>query len=133
MQILIFHIEKQKYALDLNCVERILLAVQYTPMPSNPEYVLGAINIHGDIIPVINTRKLLGLQPKEITPSDNYILCKIHHQRMALFVDHVEMVKICEEFTRCNTPTQCILKEEEEITLFCDLEKLVPECLLSVG
>lgn len=133
MQILVFILEGRKYALNLDIVQRILLAVQYTPIPNSPEYVLGAINIHSEIVPVINMRKILGIENKELTSTDNLILCLFQQQKVALLVDRVERVKVCEEVVSSSNGVQCILKEEEEITLLCDLDKLIPERLVSVG
>ncbi len=128
MQILIFTIEDRKFALNLNVVERSILAVECSSIPNNPEYVLGVINVHGKIIPVVNIRKLLGIPSKELATTDRMILCKLQHQRIALLVDHVERVEICENFTADSSSIQCILNEE--ITFLCDLEKLIPEHLI---
>jgi purine-binding chemotaxis protein CheW len=133
MQILVFIIDGRKYALDLKIVQRILLAVQYTPIPGCPEYVLGAVNMHGEIIPVINMRMLLGLANKDISMTDNLILCELHEQKVALLVDQVEQVKFCEEVISNNASVKCILKEEEEITLLCDMNEMVPQRLILVG
>jgi chemotaxis signal transduction protein len=75
----------------------------------------------------------LGLPIKENSPSDNLILCNFQQQRIALLVDHVEMVKDCDEVIREGNALQCILKNEEQITILCDLEKLIPNRLLTIG
>lgn len=133
MKILVFVIENRKYAVDLECVERSLLAVEATSVPNSPEYVLGAINVHGEIIPVINMREVLELQHKEIGISDHFILCNCKDKKVALLVDHVEKIKDCEGTVLDGEPIQCVLREEGDITLLCNLEKLIPERSLSIG
>lgn len=133
MEILIFTLDGRKYALDLKHVERSLLAAEYSPIPNCSKHVLGAINIHGEIVPVVNMRELLQLESKEMTATDNFILCKVREERMALLVDRVDLVKLCDHIPSNSHAVQCILKEEEEMTLFCDLEKLIKENSLSVG
>lgn len=70
---------------------------------------------------------------KEINPSDNLILCQVHQHKIALLVDHVNGVKNCNEAIDQPQAVQCILKDEEEITLLCDLERLIPNNLASIG
>lgn len=133
MEILTFSIDGRKYALDLHVVQRILLAVEYTPMPNSPEYILGAINVHGEIIPIVNMRTLLNIGNRDLALTDNLILCNVHGQMVALLVDRVERVRASENVVSTSDVVQCILKEEEGITLLCNLDKLIPERLLSVG
>lgn len=44
-QVVVFTLEGQQYALPLSAVERIVHAVEITPLPKAPEIVLGVINM----------------------------------------------------------------------------------------
>lgn len=99
MYILVTEIEGQLYGLDLACVERGVLAVAVTPLPNGPAYLLGAMNLHGHVIPTVNTRKLLGLPPREVQSTDYFIICHVGQQQFALWVDQVVQVRFCVEET----------------------------------
>jgi len=85
----IFSLGNQQFALHLFTVERIVRAVEVTPLPKVPEIVFGIINMQGRIIPVINIRKRFCLPEKEIEPSDQFIIANTSNRVVALVVDSV--------------------------------------------
>ncbi len=91
-QLVVFTLDEQQYALNLSCVERIVRAVEITPLPDAPEQVLGVINVEGRVIPVLNTRKRLGLPDKEIALHDLFIILSENGRTMALVADEVRPV-----------------------------------------
>lgn len=133
MYVLIWVIDNQQYAMDLLSINRILLATEITPLPNAPDHILGAINVHGKITPVVNMRILLGLPQKEIGVSDRFILCRFHQSEIALWVDSIKYVKLCIEKELISAQqlmpdlknTEYVLKENGVITPLCDLNKLI--------
>ena len=69
-QYVVFTLDEQRYALHLAAVERIIPVVEITPLPKAPDLVLGIINVGGQIIPVIDTRKRFRLPERELNLSD---------------------------------------------------------------
>ena len=53
----VFIIDGRKYAIDLHFVEKSILAVEIMPVPEKIRSLLGLINFHGKIIPVIDMAK----------------------------------------------------------------------------
>lgn len=88
--ILIYRVEDQRQGLLLANVERVLLAMEVTPLPKAPETILGVINIRGAVIPVVNMRKKLRLPEREMELTDRIILSKTSSYTLALLVDNVE-------------------------------------------
>jgi purine-binding chemotaxis protein CheW len=68
--LVVFTLDARRYAVPLSTVERIIRAVEITPLPQAPEIVLGVINVQGRIIPVVNTRKRFRLPECDIRLSD---------------------------------------------------------------
>lgn len=91
-QIVVFHLDEQRYALHLSAVERIYRAAQINPLPKAPEIVLGVLNIHGRIAPVLNIRKRFGLPERELKPSDQIVMARTSARTVALVVDAVSGV-----------------------------------------
>jgi purine-binding chemotaxis protein CheW len=88
-QIVVFRIDEQRYAIRLSTVERIINAVEITPLPKAPAIVLGIINVGGKIIPVVNIRKRLNFKEREIQLSDHFIIAKTLKRNIVLSVDEV--------------------------------------------
>ena len=90
IQLLVFSLDEYRYALHLAAVERVVRAVQVTPLPEAPPIVKGVVNTQGRIIPVVNVRKRFGLTEREIDPGDTFILARSSQRRVALIADTVE-------------------------------------------
>lgn len=133
MNILIYTIEGQQYGLSLNVVKSAALAVEYVPIPNSPEYILGAINVRGHITTVINMRMLFGWPVREISTSDQFVLCEFNQKHMALWVDSIKGVKLikeqelipAQEILPDLEDLQYVLKENDQIILLYDIEKLL--------
>jgi purine-binding chemotaxis protein CheW len=65
-QLVVFALDEQRYALRLTAVERIVRAVEVTPLPKAPQIVLGVIDAQGRIIPVVDVRQRFRLTEREV-------------------------------------------------------------------
>ena len=90
--LVIFHLDEGRYALRLSAVERVLRAVEVTPLPEAPEIVEGAINVQGLITPVINLRKRFDLPAQDLSLNDRFIIARTSRRIVALRVDSVSGV-----------------------------------------
>lgn len=83
----LFTLDEQRYALDLEIVERIVRAAAITPLPKSPEIVLGILDLHGEIIPVLNMRRRFRLPERDIRTTDQFIIARTGNLTVALAVD----------------------------------------------
>jgi purine-binding chemotaxis protein CheW len=88
-KLLIFALSNLRCALPLSDVERILRAVEISPLPKAPAIVMGLINLQGRIIPVLNLRKFFCLPDTEITLNDQIIIAHTTSRSVAILVDNV--------------------------------------------
>jgi purine-binding chemotaxis protein CheW len=86
-RILVFTINDQKYAFQLTAVERIVRAVEVTPLPEAPAIVIGVINVHGRVLPVVDLRRRFRLAERAIDPDDQFIIAQSSTIAVALPVD----------------------------------------------
>jgi purine-binding chemotaxis protein CheW len=93
ISILVFYLDRLHYALPLSAVERVIRAVEITPLPKAPEIVLGVINAKGMIIPVIDVRSRFRLPFREMVCDDRFILARTPIRVVALVVDGVSGVR----------------------------------------
>jgi purine-binding chemotaxis protein CheW len=113
VQLVLFALDEQRFALALDSVERALRVVEVTPLPSAPPIVLGIINVQGDVVPVYDLRRRFGLLKREINLTDQLMIATTSRQTVALVVDSVSgVLEITEEEI---TPAENILPEIEYV------------------
>lgn len=95
MQYLLFQIDEYTLALPLEYVKRVIQATAINDTLLGSKETLGIADIHGEAVPVINTRKTLNIKNKEIEISDQFILCEIDSRMFALCVDNTLEVINC--------------------------------------
>jgi purine-binding chemotaxis protein CheW len=91
-QLVVFFLDDQRYALELDAVERTVRMVEITPLPRAPEIVLGVITFQGRIVPVLDLRLRFRLPPREPGLTDQLIIARTRRRTVALFVDGVSGV-----------------------------------------
>lgn len=90
--LVVFTVDDQQFALQLSSVERIVRAVEVTHLPEAPRGILGVINVEGRVIPVVNSRRRLGLPERELEPDDLFIIVNENDLNLALVADEVKPV-----------------------------------------
>jgi purine-binding chemotaxis protein CheW len=91
-QFVAFRIEHQTYAFRIEQIQEIVILSQVTRTPQVPDYVEGVANLRGSIIPIINLRKLFGLQPKPIDADTRTIVVNVGTRTVGCTVDTVTQV-----------------------------------------
>jgi purine-binding chemotaxis protein CheW len=93
IQLVVFTLENQSFALKLTSVHRVVRAFEVTPLPNAPAIILGVVNIHGELVAVVDLRLRFRLPARAISPDDQFILVNMPHRttarRLVLVVDGV--------------------------------------------
>ena len=92
LQLVVFTLDELRYALHLSAVERAVNMIEITPLPSAPEIVIGVVNVHGSVIPVLNIRKRFRLPEREPDLGDQLLIAHTARRDVALVVDTVNDV-----------------------------------------
>lgn len=91
-ELVVFHLDGQRYALHLPVVQRISSMVQITPLPQAPDVVQGVINVQGEVVPVVDLRRRFGLPERTPTVQDHLVLARTSRRRLAFAADRVDGV-----------------------------------------
>jgi len=91
---LLFALDERRYAIPLSAVERVIRAVEITPLPKAPEVLLGVINEQGKIIPVVDVRSRFRLPARELRCNDRFILVRTPRRVVAVVADSVSEIKL---------------------------------------
>jgi chemotaxis signal transduction protein len=73
-QLLLFLVEGQNFVLPLPVVQRVVGAVAIAELPHAPRGVSGIINVHGNVMPVLDVRCVLGFPCGKWNPRPLYFV-----------------------------------------------------------
>lgn len=96
VQVVVFTLDGEEYALGVSEVTKVVELPELTPIPNSPDYVLGFINISGQIIPIISLEKKFALerQNTQVSP-DKVVVIERDQSSFGLLVDSVsEVIRI---------------------------------------
>jgi len=89
LSLLLFMLDDQRYAIPLAMVHRVYPAVEIAGADSvADDQYLGFVNVHGELIPVINLRGRFALPAREMEISDMMIVVA-GSEKLAIIVDSI--------------------------------------------
>jgi len=91
-QWVVFGLDTGRYAVSLTAVDRIVRAAHVTPLPLAPGIVLGALNVEGCVLPVLNIRRRFRLLERNINPADHFLIARTAQRRVVLVIDAAQGV-----------------------------------------
>jgi len=87
-----FRLDDEKYGIRVMQVQEVLRMTEIAPVPGAPEYVLGIINLRGNVVTVIDSRKRFGLAEAEIDDSTRIVIIEADKHVVGILVDSVAEV-----------------------------------------
>lgn len=78
--------------MDILKIQEINKLMEMTGVPQAPEYVMGILNLRGQIVTVIDLAKKLGLSATEISDSTRNIIVNFQGEHVGLLVDEIKDV-----------------------------------------
>ena len=87
-----FRLGDEIYGIDVLQVQEVLRIAEISPVPGSPDYVLGIINLRGNVVTVIDARSRFGLPPRENDDASRIIVVDAYEKVVGLLVDNVSEV-----------------------------------------
>jgi len=132
-----FRLENEKYGINVMQVQEVLRLTEIAPVPGAPSYVLGIINLRGNVVTVIDTRLRFGLQSAEMDDSTRIVIIEADEQVVGILVDSVAEVvdlQTSEIESAPNVGTeesskfiQGVASHDGELLILVDLNKLLTD------
>ncbi|MFD2168178.1 chemotaxis protein CheW [Thalassotalea euphylliae] len=92
LQWVTFKLEMETYGINVMQVQEVLRYTEIAPVPGAPDYVLGIINLRGNVVTVIDTRSRFGLDSAEVTDNTRIVIIEAEKQVIGILVDSVAEV-----------------------------------------
>jgi purine-binding chemotaxis protein CheW len=145
-QFLSFVLNGEYYGVDILRVQGVQGWQPVTEVPNMPPFVLGVMNMRGDVVPIVDLRKRFGLGEAEFTENTVVIIvrveCQDHPRTVGLVVDSVSEVLDVkpEEFHKAPNVGGHISADflkglgmvGERMVILFDIERLVNNGVLAV-
>ena len=135
IQCVTFTLEDETYGINVMQVQEVLREIEVAPVPGAPHYVMGIINLRGNVVSVIDARKRFGLPPMESSDLTRIIVIEVKQHIVGIMVDSVaEVVDIKPEEieTAPNVGTDetsryidGVVSRGEKLLILVDLNKLL--------
>lgn len=136
-QCVTFRLDHEIYGINVMLVQEVLRVTDIAPVPGAPNYVIGIINLRGNVVTVIDTRMRFGLPSKEMDDSTRIVIIEAENQTVGIVVDSVsEVVDIYanEIETAPNVGNdetaryiEGVVSRSEELLILVDLNKLLTD------
>ncbi|MGM0526398.1 MAG: chemotaxis protein CheW [Pseudomonadota bacterium] len=137
LQWVTFQLEQETYGINVMQVQEVLRYSEIAPVPGAPSYVLGIINLRGNVVTVIDTRLRFGLPQAEVTDNTRVVIIESEKQVIGILVDSVAEVvylKKSEIDTAPNVGTdessrfiQGVSNRDGELLILVDLDKMLTD------
>src|SRR5713101_5286463 len=90
---LLIRLDERQFGLPLEAVERIMPMAQVLALPDTGDGLLGMLNVHGNVLPVIDPHPRLGLPSPRLAAEQRLVLLRAPVPFL-LWVDDVEEVVV---------------------------------------
>jgi purine-binding chemotaxis protein CheW len=88
VEFLVVIVEGGRYGIRPSEVREVVRAVALSELRGAPDVFEGVINLRGEVVPVIDTRVLLGMPTRPLRPQDHLVIVHAGERLLALRVDH---------------------------------------------
>ena len=97
IKILVFLCGEQEYALPIELAREVVGMMPIDIFPQTPPYMEGMMNLRGKIVPVMNLRAKLGIEPSDDTPEKCIVVVNLDGEETGVIVDFLVGVSVIEQ------------------------------------
>lgn len=124
-QFVTFFLSDQEFGVDIQSVKEIKGWQQTTALPNTPPYVIGALNLRGQIIAVYDLRYLLGIGKTDIGPGHVVVVVELGERCLGLLADSVSDILTLDASEIRPVPSTSISQDQYLVGLIARGEKMV--------
>lgn len=145
LEIVEFEVGNNKFGINVIKVKEIIQPFPVTFIPHAHPHVEGIIQLRGEVLPVVDMIKVLGLGNVERSPQQKYIVAEFNKQKVVFHVDNVTQIhriswnmieKPSDIYQGENSQVIGVIKQNDQMILLLDFEKIMvdinPESSINV-
>ncbi|OEC02764.1 chemotaxis protein CheV [Lysinibacillus sphaericus] len=134
LEIVEFEVANNKFGINVIKVKEIIQPIPVTFIPHAHPHVEGIIQLRGEVLPVVDMLRVLGIQSAERNPQQKYIVAEFNKQRVVFHVDNVTQIhriswdqieKPSDMYQGGTSQVIGVIKQNEQMILLLDFEKIM--------
>ncbi len=137
LQWVTFRLAGETYGINVMQVQEVLRYTEIAPVPGAPDYVLGIINLRGNVVTVIDTRNRFGLESGEMNDNTRIVIIETEGHVIGVLVDSVAEVVYLRQSEVETAPNvgnhesakfiQGVCHKNDELLILIELNKLLTD------
>ena len=92
LEVLGFALGEECYGVETRQVREVVGLGEVTPVPSTPDFLLGVVNLRGQLLPVLDVGGLVGLPAREASPRSRVVVLGAERPELGVLADAVHEV-----------------------------------------
>ncbi|KKB42567.1 chemotaxis protein [Bacillus thermotolerans] len=134
LEIVEFEVQNNKYGINVLKVKEIIQPIPVTFVPHAHEHIEGIIQLRGEVLPVIDMARALGLPSQQKADSDKYIVTEFNQQKAVFHVQNVSRIhrisweaieKPSDVYQGSASQVIGVVKMDDQMILLLDFEKIM--------
>ena len=132
-----FQLAEEYYGINVMQVMEVLRLTEIAPVPGSADYIIGIINLRGNVITVVDTRTLFGLPRTEATDNTRIVVIELADQVVGMLVDSVAEVIYLKQSSIERAPNvgteestkfiQGVSYHNDDLIILLDLNRIIEE------
>lgn len=134
LEIVEFEVGSNKFGINVIKVKEIIQPIPTTFVPHAHPHVEGIIQLRGEVLPVVDMLKVLGLPNAQRNPQQKYIVAEFNKQKVVFHVDNVTQIhriswdqieKPSDMYQGGASQVIGVIKQNEQMILLLDFERIM--------
>jgi purine-binding chemotaxis protein CheW len=94
LTVVTFALGNERYAVESRFLREVVRVTDITPVPDTPEFLAGVTNVRGEILALVDLRKLFGIAVTGLTDLSRIVILGLERAEFGLLADAVHEVTI---------------------------------------
>lgn len=87
LETLTFALGRERYAVESKHVREVVRLVDFTPVPGAPEFLLGVMNLRGEVLAIVDLRTFFGVPKQGLTDLARVVVLGAAHAELGVLAD----------------------------------------------
>jgi len=134
LEIVEFEVASNKFGINVIKVKEIIQPIEVTFIPHAHPHVEGIVQLRGEVLPVVDMQKVLGVPTQNYREQQKYIVAEFNKQKVVFHVDNVTKIhriswdqieKPSDMYQGGGSQVIGVIKREDGMLLLLDFERIM--------
>ena len=134
LEIVEFEVASNKFGINVIKVKEIIQPIPVTFVPHAHPHIEGIVQLRGEVLPVVDMLKVLGIPNAQYTVQQKYIVAEFNKQKVVFHVDNVTQIhriswdqieKPSDMYQGGSSQVIGVIKQNDSMILLLDFEKIM--------